>query len=121
MQSNPLRWTEPARDPRMRELDLALNSANKRKHYELRLFPKAPPVEVKNYKLPADVLLVIQECASARGLTVGVILGPSRLRPVVQARHAAIRALRRMGFSEICIGQFVRRDHSAVHYALKGR
>lgn len=70
---------------------------------------------------PRDfVLSIVDQVAAGHGLTRAQILGPDRKRPLVIARHEAMRAVAAAypSMSSPCIGRLFNRDHSTVLYAL---
>jgi chromosomal replication initiation ATPase DnaA len=56
---------------------------------------------------------------SATGVTIWEVQGKSRLRTIVQARHALMRRLRQLGWSYPAIGAATGRHHSTVIYCLR--
>jgi hypothetical protein len=64
---------------------------------------------------------VLREIAEEHGITCAEIVGDRRIRAVVEARQAVMRALadRLPDWSIARIGRFLRRDHTTVLHALK--
>jgi hypothetical protein len=64
---------------------------------------------------------VLREIAEEHGITCAEIVGDRRIRAVVDARQAAMRALvdQLPDWSIARIGRFLRRDHTTVLHALK--
>lgn len=72
---------------------------------------------------------VIARVSAISGVSVGLILGRSRLAAVVEARQAAMRAVRRLTppgvsrssnpYSLCAIGAWFGRDHTTVMHALR--
>lgn len=67
----------------------------------------------------ADPQEVVRLIAEEYTLTVAQLLGKSRESYIVEARHAAMRELRRRGYSLERIGEIMQRDHKTVWYACK--
>lgn len=69
----------------------------------------------------APVKAILARHAEAAGLTVNDLLGPTRMAPVVRARHAAMFELwdegRRMNLSQV--GRIFGRDHTTVLNAVR--
>jgi chromosomal replication initiation ATPase DnaA len=81
----------------------------------------AAPAIPETLVTPREVIrAMIAAEAEAVGLTLADVLGPCRQRPIVRARHRAIRKVRAAypakSFPEI--GRIFHRDHSTVIYAL---
>ena len=68
-------------------------------------------------------MAIIEEVARAHGVRVADILGPCRERPLVKARHEAIRRVHqaRPNMSTPEIGRMFNRDHKTILSALGGR
>ena len=67
-----------------------------------------------------ETLALIEKVAAARGVTLDQVLGPLRWRPIVMARHEAMKAVRAANpnMSTPQIGKIFNRDHSSVCFAL---
>lgn len=70
--------------------------------------------------LPTNPSEVIADVARRHGVTVADLVGPSRKRPMVEARWEAMRELRtRTGLSlKQIAGRVGRHDHTTVRHAL---
>lgn len=68
----------------------------------------------------SSMLDVVRTVATLHGVAVSDILGKSRFRHIVEARHDALRAVRARypKFSSTQIGRLFNLDHSTVLYAL---
>jgi hypothetical protein len=60
---------------------------------------------------------LVEYAAQEAGCTLAEMLGPSRRRPVVGCRQAAMRAGLDAGFSSTQVGLAFNRDHTTVLYA----
>ena len=66
---------------------------------------------------PRDIITIT---ARVSGVPVDVLTGPSKRAEHVDARHAAMMALRRrFGLSTLRIGRMFKRDHGTVAAALR--
>ena len=64
-------------------------------------------------------MLVVARVADVYGVTLTEVMGRSRRRPIVSARHAAMRAVSaEFGDSSAEIGRLFNRDHTTVLHAL---
>lgn len=68
---------------------------------------------------PVDVDALLRNAARLHGTTIGEIMGASRLKNVVAARHAVFVALRAAGWSYPAIGAVMGRDHTTVMAGVK--
>lgn len=82
-----------------------------------RAIPKPRPVT------PFDARNLIGRVAAWHGFTVDDVLGPSRARPLVQARFDAVAAVKMAypGMSLPMLGRLFKRDHTTLLHALKVR
>jgi len=62
---------------------------------------------------------VMHNVAVMRGTTVREIRSRNQWRSIVEARHLAMTACRRLGYSYPRIAEAFRRDHSTVIYAVR--
>lgn len=58
------------------------------------------------------------DIARRHNVTLSEVMGPERLRPMVQARHECWRFLAGRGWSQPAIGRLFGRDASTVKYGL---
>lgn len=91
-----------------------------------RVYPAVIP-ERKRRRVPmrAAILSVVVEAANAHDVTLEQIMGKSRRKPVVLARHAAIRAVAEfvdLGhshfWSSTAISHLFGMDHTTILYVL---
>lgn len=63
---------------------------------------------------------ILAEVSAETGFTPGELKGPSRVRPLVHARHYAMwRCYRETDNSQPAVGRFFNRDHTSVIHALR--
>jgi chromosomal replication initiation ATPase DnaA len=82
-----------------------------------RAIPKPRP------STPFDARNLIGRVAAWHGFTVDDVLGPSRARPLVQARFDAVAAVKMAypGMSLPMLGRLFKRDHTSILAALRKR
>jgi chromosomal replication initiation ATPase DnaA len=82
-----------------------------------RAIPKPRP------STPYDARNLIGRVAAWHGYTVEDVLGPSRARPLIQARFDAVAAVATTypGMSLPMLGRLFKRDHTTILHALRVR
>lgn len=78
-------------------------------------FADAGSIRIPGQKLRG----VLREVSEASGIPIARILGPSRVRPVVEARQLVCHVLRRHGMSYPQIGKVIGRDHTTVIHSVR--
>jgi chromosomal replication initiation ATPase DnaA len=72
-------------------------------------------------KLPPAIFDLIKQVADSTKLSVGQILGPSRLAEICDARRTVARILASRGLGYAQIGRYLGVDHSSVFYMCNKR
>ena len=63
--------------------------------------------------------VIARRAADRHGLTLPMLIGRSRCRKIVQARHEAMVEAVRAGYGTAATGRYFDRDHTTVIHALK--
>lgn len=91
-----------------------------------RLEPDGQSEDCAGRKAPKDVLAVLRSVSDARRVSIGDMTGPSRAKPIANARWAAITRLHALTkpdgsprYSPRQIGEFVNRDRTSVLHVLR--
>lgn len=66
-----------------------------------------------------ESLKIIKETANKYNLTSEQLIGHSRFKQLILARHEAFYLLQRKGLSTPQIGRLMNRDHSTVIYGIR--